>query len=136
MKRIVVGLAVVIVMTAVLGWRSRAERSGGQEHPPGSTAAQEFKNIQVLQELPADQLKPAMKTYGQSLGVGCDFCHLRTSASDDSKPQKRAARQMILMTNAINAQNFRGEQKISCYTCHRGDAHPAFEVPQVRAPGN
>ena len=130
MKKIAFGfVALILVVMAVPAGRSRAERRNGQEHPPGSTAAQEFKNIQVLRELPAEQLKPVMRVYQQSLGVGCDFCHMRNSASDDSKPQKRTARQMILMTNAINEQNFRGEQKISCYTCHRGTAHPAFHVP-------
>lgn len=70
-----------------------------------------------------------MHAYSRSLGVGCDFCHLRNSASNDSKPQKRAARNMILMTNAINQQNFRAESKVSCYTCHRGAPQPVSEVP-------
>ena len=110
-------------------WNSGAERLRAQEHPPGSTAAEEFKNIQALKDLPADELKPLMRTYEQSLGVGCDFCHLRNSASDDSKPAKRAARKMILMTAAINQQNFDGEIRVTCYTCHRGNSKPETSVP-------
>lgn len=113
----------------IVARESIAGRAQEEQYPPGSISAQEFKNIQVLKDLPAGQLKPLMRTYEQTLGFGCDFCHLRTSAVDDSKPQKRAARNMILMTNAINQQSFRGESRVSCYTCHRGTPHPLFDLP-------
>jgi photosynthetic reaction center cytochrome c subunit len=74
-----------------------------------------------------------MRTYEESLGVGCNFCHLRNSASDDSKPEKRVARKMILMTAAINQQNFDGESRVTCYTCHRGNAKPETSVPEPPA---
>lgn len=130
MRKVALLLAALLLLALCIPhWKTIAGHAQEQQYPPGATSAQEFKNIQVLKDLPADQLKPLMRIYEQSLGVGCSFCHLRNSASDDSKPQKRAARNMILMTNAINQQNFSGEPKVSCYTCHRGTPHPVSELP-------
>jgi hypothetical protein len=125
---IFISLAMVAAI-CLASWKSGGEQVRAQEHPPGMTAAHEFENIQALKDLPANDLKPLMRTYEQSLGVGCTFCHLRDSASDDSKPQKRVARKMILMTAAINQGNFDGETRVTCYTCHRGNSKPETSVP-------
>src|SRR5512139_1862228 len=39
-------------------------------------ASEQFKNIQVLKDVPADQLIPTMQFMAASLGVGCDLCHV------------------------------------------------------------
>lgn len=88
------------------------------------TAEQKFKNIQVLKDIPADQLVPSMQFIAASLGVECEFCHVEHAMDKDDKKTKLAARRMITMMMAINKANFEGEREVSCYTCHRGTAHP------------
>jgi photosynthetic reaction center cytochrome c subunit len=92
------------------------------------TTDQQFKNIKVLKGLPADQLIPAMQFMTASLGVECEFCHVRKERGlafekDDKKP-KEVARKMIEMMWAINKDNFEGKREVTCYSCHRGAAHP------------
>src|SRR5689334_2024281 len=38
------------------------------------TATEQFKNIQILKDMPADQLIPAMQFMTASLGVDCEYC--------------------------------------------------------------
>jgi hypothetical protein len=47
----------MLAAICVACWNSGAEPVRAQEHPPGSTAAQQFENIQVLKDLPAHQLE-------------------------------------------------------------------------------
>ena len=39
-------------------------------------AEEEFKNIQALKGIPADQIIPSMQFIAASLGVECEFCHV------------------------------------------------------------
>jgi hypothetical protein len=100
-----------------------AAESKSATRPAGKTAAQQYKNIQVLKEIPADELMPAMNMMTASLGVRCGFCHVRPFEKDDKK-EKATARKMITMTMGLNHGSFGGRNEVSCYTCHRGDAHP------------
>jgi len=88
------------------------------------TAEQQFKNIQVLKGIPADQLIPSMQFITASLGVECSFCHAEHAMDKDDKKTKLAARKMITMVLALNQAHFNGELEVTCYTCHRGAAHP------------
>ncbi|HEX8872322.1 MAG TPA: c-type cytochrome [Candidatus Acidoferrum sp.] len=89
------------------------------------TAVQQFKNIQVLKDIPADQLIPSMQFIAGSLGVNCDFCHVDHNSMDkDDKKEKQTARKMISMVLAIDKNHFDGELRVTCYTCHRGSPHP------------
>jgi photosynthetic reaction center cytochrome c subunit len=88
------------------------------------TAEQQFKNIQVLKDIPADQLIPSMQFISASLGVECDFCHVEHEMQKDDKKEKQTARKMISMELAVNKANFKSEVEVTCYTCHRGSAHP------------
>ena len=81
-----------------------------QAQPAGKTAEQAFKNIQVLNGTPADQLFPAMQFIAASLGVECDFCHVQGKFDADDKPEKKTARKMIAMTLAINKDSFNSPQ--------------------------
>ena len=92
-------------------------------------AEQQYKNIKTLKGIPADQIIPAMQFITASLGVDCEYCHVREGHQmlfdkDDKKP-KLAARKMIEMMNAINKDNFDGHREVTCYTCHRGGTDPA-----------
>ncbi|HVN20207.1 MAG TPA: c-type cytochrome, partial [Dongiaceae bacterium] len=88
------------------------------------TAEQQFKNIQALKGVPAEQLIPTMQFISASLGVECDFCHVDRQMDKDDKKEKQTARKMIAMELAINRANFDGKVQVTCNTCHRGSAHP------------
>ena len=95
-----------------------------QEPPAPKTAAQQFKNVQVLKDIPADQLIPTMQFISGALGVDCEFCHLEHDRDKDDKKEKQTARKMIEMELAINKSHFKNEIEVTCYTCHRGSPHP------------
>jgi len=88
------------------------------------TAEQQFKNIQVLNNIPAEQLIPTMQFIAGSLGVDCEFCHVEHQMDKDDKREKQTARKMIEMELAIDKANFQGDLEVTCYTCHRGSPHP------------
>jgi photosynthetic reaction center cytochrome c subunit len=102
-------------------------QSGAAPSPAASglkTAEHQFKNIQVLKGMPADQLAPAMQFINASLGVECDFCHVPNAMDKDDKKPKKIARQMMEMMFAINKDNFNGSRMVTCYSCHRGATRP------------
>jgi hypothetical protein len=88
------------------------------------TAEQQFKNIQALKGIPAEQLIPTMQFIASALGVECSFCHVEHAMDKDDKKTKLTARKMIAMELALNQAHFNGEIEVTCYTCHRGTAHP------------
>jgi photosynthetic reaction center cytochrome c subunit len=92
------------------------------------TAGQRFKNIKVLNDMPADQLGKVMNLMAASLGVNCNFCHIEGDFSKDGKEEKESARQMIKMTLDINKNNFGGRTEVSCNTCHQGHTHPQTAI--------
>ena len=95
-----------------------------EQAPAPQTAAQQFKNVQVLKDIPADQLIPTMQFISGALGVDCEFCHLEHDRDKDDKKEKQTARKMIEMELAINKSHFKNEIEVTCYTCHRGSPHP------------
>ena len=124
----ITGLAAAIAAPIVLltMW------SIAQEKPEApmkeKTAKEQFKNIKVLKDLPANKLIPVMHQFNDSLGVKCDFCHVmgpnHTGFEKDDKPAKDMARKMILMTNSINkSQKLLGGQA-TCFMCHHGSPEP------------
>lgn len=82
-------------------------------------------NLQVLN---LDTYPGAMQHFVMSLGLldneGCSYCHVADRASDE-KPQKVMARNMLMMVRELNARFPDGEQRVTCYTCHRGSKTPA-----------
>jgi photosynthetic reaction center cytochrome c subunit len=100
-------------------------------HEP-KTAAQQFKNIQVLKDIPADQLIPAMQFITASLGVDCEYCHVEHAFDKDDKKTKLTARKMMEMMMAINRENFEGHREVTCYSCHRGASKPVG-IPIITA---
>jgi hypothetical protein len=113
---------------AILG--ARAQSPAAQAPAASKPAEQQFKNIKVLNGIPAEQLIPAMQFMAASLGVECEYCHVSKDhvaglafEKDDKKP-KLVARKMIQMMFAINKDNFDGKREVTCYSCHRGAAEP------------
>lgn len=121
-------LAVLLAPAICFGSAITISSAQQPQAKPGSdqlkTAEQQFKNIQVLKNIPAEQLIPSMQFITASLGVDCDFCHVEHQMDKDDKKAKQTARKMISMVLAINKASFEGELEVTCHTCHRGSAHP------------
>lgn len=94
------------------------------------TAGQKFKNIKVLNDMPAEDLGKVMNMMSASLGVRCTFCHVSGNADfeKDDKKEKGTAREMIKMTFELNKNFFEGRPEVSCNTCHQGHGHPQSAI--------
>ncbi len=92
------------------------------------TAGQKFKNIKVLNEMPADQMGKVMNLFSASLGVNCNYCHVENDFAKDGKEEKESAREMIKMTLGMNKNFFDNRPEISCNTCHQGRTHPPSAI--------
>src|SRR5580704_885575 len=119
------------LMCAAERLQAQAEAANGKIEQV-QTAEQKFKNIQVLKGIPADQLIPSMQFISASLGVECEFCHVQRAMDKDDKKPKLAARKMMNMMTQIDADNFKNEREVTCYTCHRGSVHPVG-IPSLSA---
>jgi photosynthetic reaction center cytochrome c subunit len=111
--------------------RLLAEIAGKEKRPAGEV----FKNVTMLKDIPAGRFLRIMDIgYSQSLGVGCDHCHVEDRWEADEKRPKRAAREMIKLVNQINdtLQELEdidnSEATVNCTTCHRGYVKPALQM--------
>jgi hypothetical protein len=98
------------------------QAQGAQVHE--KTAAEMYKNVQVLKDVPVSDWIPTMEFISGSLGVSCELCHTIGQFDSDSKSPKRTARSMIRMVKAINDDNFGGQLAVTCNTCHQGMVKP------------
>ena len=124
---LVAGMIAVVVVGGIAMGGAKAQSSGtpAAVNTAGPKKAEEqYKNIQVLKGIPADQLIPAMQFIATSLGVGCEFCHVEGAFEKDDKKPKQIARKMVEMMFAINKDNFEGHREVTCYSCHRGSTDP------------
>src|SRR5271168_5548528 len=118
-------IAVVVVFGIEIGGAKAQSGVATVVNPAGPKKAEEqFKNIQALKGIPADQLIPAMQLITASLGVECQFCHVEGAFEKDDKKTKQSARKMMEMMFAINKDNFEGHREVTCYSCHRGSTDP------------
>jgi photosynthetic reaction center cytochrome c subunit len=106
--------------------KTPAQRPGGQK-----LAEEQFKNIQVLKGIPADQLIPGMQFIAASLGVDCEYCHDHQAMDSDDKKPKKIARAMMTMMLDIDKNNFDGRLEVTCYSCHRGATKPV-SIPVIK----
>jgi photosynthetic reaction center cytochrome c subunit len=123
------GIILVLAVAVAVAPSSWAQRGGGGTGAPGRTAGDAQKNVQVLKDLPAEQLIPTMRFFAYSLGVECEFCHVDGDNASDDKREKKTAREMISMVMAINKDNFNARTEVTCYTCHRGANEPEMLQP-------
>ena len=134
-KQTLVVVAGVIAFLAVCGFVMSGAKAQSGGTPSPATAAgpkkteEQFKNIQILKGIPADQLIPAMQFITASLGAECEFCHVEGAFEKDDKKPKQTARKMMEMMFAINKDNFEGHREVTCYSCHRGRTHPVGMPP-------
>ena len=112
----------------------------GREQQP---ASQVFKNVKLLKDMPAAAfLKNMDENYGRGLGMGCGNCHVAGKFDDDTRKNKRVAREMQEMTDYINTVRLANIMDLdddyvkgTCVTCHAGSGHPRATMP-VPSPAN
>jgi hypothetical protein len=125
---------------------------GVAQTPPAAPPPAAPRNLQVLpKDMPQAQVIQVMQGFATGLGVQCGYCHAPAAAPEggrgrggrggggapafdfasDDKPQKKAARQMMLMVRDINPKVVAAVGKpeaaavpVGCVTCHRGVAVP------------
>jgi photosynthetic reaction center cytochrome c subunit len=119
-------IAWLVVCGVVLGGaKAQSGKAPAAANAAGPKKAEDqFKNIQVLKGIPADQLVPGMQFITASLGVECQFCHVEGAFEKDDKKPKQTARKMMAMMFALNKDNFDGHREVTCYSCHRGSIDP------------
>jgi hypothetical protein len=129
----------VLVSTVLLAVFGAAQNNTPRPPRKPKTAAQLYKNIKVLQDLPADRLIPVMFEWNTALGVECDYCHVisatNTGYEKEDKPAHEEARQMVLMTGDVNANQKSLHGKATCYMCHHGRIHPDQAPPKPMPSG-
>ena len=108
--------------------------AAGQGPPPIPNAEDVYHNIRYLKGIPYEQFIPSMYMFAESLGVECDYCH-EAKRESDAKPTKRIAGQMFQMMQRLNEESFGGDARVTCFTCHRGNAQPA-RIPMLTATPN
>ena len=107
-------------------------------HAQGFEWPAEPQNLQVLEGVAGPELGQVMRSFAIGLGVRCTHCHVGEEGqplttfdfASDAKPNKEIAREMIRMTQAIDAtmtavkKPAREKASVQCVTCHRGEALP------------
>ncbi len=89
------------------------------------------RNLQVLpRDMPRAELIQVMQSFTRALGVQCSYCHVQGDFASDANGHKNIARGMLRMTQRLNRELLPeiqglGEPRVSCFTCHRGEAEPA-----------
>src|ERR1044072_3814629 len=128
---------VFFLIFLVIGWKTKTAHTQSTDV---KTVEQVRKNIQVLKGLPDSQLFLLMNFVGDSLGVSCDYCHVKGEKNPqtgddtwigekDEKKEKLVAREMMRMVLDLNQNRFKREAVVTCYTCHRGSTRPERIVP-------
>ena len=107
--------------------------AGRELEPAGSV----FKNVKLMKDVPAGEfLKNMDVNYGRGLGMSCGNCHVIGQYDQDTRKNKRVAREMQEMTDYINSVRLaqikeldEDFDKITCVTCHAGSGHPKTTMP-------
>ena len=123
--RLAAGGTSASVLLAIAGAWAQSGAPKAPVAPAGhKLAEEEYKNIQALKGIPAEQVIPSMQFMAAALGVECEYCHVAHANEKDDKKAKVTARKMIGMMMAINRENFDGHREVTCYSCHRGSTEP------------
>ena len=91
----------------------------------GPNAEKKYRNIQVLNGVPAKNVNSIMRAFNRALGVECVACHVQDKWDDESKPQFAIARKMFQMMKALNENQLAGTGGVSCWSCHAGQNKPS-----------
>ena len=105
-------------------------------------AEEVFKKVDILKGIPVDEFMDTMGMFSAALSLNCIDCHVPESVGSwgkfaDETPLKVTTRKMLTMVHAINQQYFGvtdfSQVKVTCFTCHRGSAHP-LKTPPAETP--
>jgi len=109
-------------------------------------------NLKILpKDISEHDLHEVMREYSRALGVRCGYCHYsekvegqekpKWNMASDAKKEKATAREMMLMTMAINSKHLanikdgdRPLEQITCVTCHMGRTTPIVSVDSLPKP--
>lgn len=85
-------------------------------------APSKFKNIRVLKGMSDAEIQETMKLWGKQVGLDCVDCHDPGDYATDQKDEKKTARLMYQMVQALNQQEFfkTTGRKADCFLCHKG----------------
>ena len=128
-RELVYRLSMVLALVGSAA-ESSLEQTASTFPVTAKTAAEAYQNVQVLKDIPADQLVPAMQFITYSLGVECSYCHVEGALEKDEKKPKQTARKMMQMMDGINRDNFESKQMVTCNSCHRGSPRP-ISIPMI-----
>ena len=137
--RFSVMVALLAVAALMLTTAAQAPQSAGSNSPPRIFPAP--TNLKVLpKDLTGRQVHEIMEQWVTALGTQCESCHAEDRAhaatdgrptldfASDSKPLKRVARTMYLMTEEINTKYVASIDSsgvpVTCGSCHRGHIGP------------
>jgi len=132
-------VALIVCVVALAAQTPPAQAPAGappQGPPPGPPPKP--KNLKILpSDIDHDQLIAIMRGFSGALGVRCTHCHVGQESdprsmdfASDDKDEKTTAREMLKMTEAINADYIRKisdndpDANVMCLTCHRGQKEP------------
>ena len=118
---------------------AKVQAANGIPAPPyaletreGPLATSQYENVQVLNDLSADEFNRLMASITEWVAPpeqGCNYCHNPENMASDEVYQKGVARRMIQMTRNINT-NWKShvqETGVTCWTCHRGKGVPDYK---------
>lgn len=123
-------IVLVLLLLLPLGAQEKAQQKEDtpKKQQPNPT------NLKMLKVGTGPEVSQIMRTFTAGLGVQCIYCHVQGNFASDENPKKEVARQMIRMSQVINANFPDGKMRVTCYTCHRGEAEPKT-APEPRAGG-
>ena len=114
----------------------RAQQPAAAPSPEarGPLASEKYKNIQVLKDVPAEQIEATMHFIEAATGMKCSDCHVQEangqfSFDKDDKRPKETAREMMKIVLSVNHEFFKDNVNVSCMTCHRGAQRPVGQPP-------
>ncbi len=131
-------LSLLIALTERTDLRAQQQPQGTPQAPVPQSAPQPGggggrggppKNIQILKDVPQDQLMLTMQYIAASLGVNCTYCHVQGQNDLDDKETKKIARDMMKMVADVNGKFFDGRDRLSCASCHNGHPKPLRTPP-------
>jgi hypothetical protein len=79
------------------------------------------RNLKVIKP---EEIRAVMGSFVMGTGLKCLDCHVEGDFGSDEKSKKVVARKMLEMVRGINTNTFNGSEKVTCYTCHRGESQP------------
>jgi len=110
--------SLVLVLMNRMATSASANSLTSQQAQSDQPVEKTRKNIQVLKGLPESQLFPLMNFVSTSLGVKCDYCHVKNPGKNpqtggdnwvwesDDKDAKQSGRYMMKMVLEINKTIF------------------------------